>query len=30
MTNNYITVSALNNYLKRKFEADVHLNIGDL
>jgi len=26
MTNNYITVSALNNYLKRKFEADVHLN----
>lgn len=22
---NYITVSALNNYLKRKFEADVHL-----
>ena len=23
---NYITVSALNNYLKRKFEADVHLN----
>lgn len=23
---NYITVSALNNYLKRKFEADIHLN----
>ena len=23
---NYITVSALNNYLKRKFDADVHLN----
>lgn len=23
---NYITVSALNNYLKRKFEADVHLD----
>lgn len=22
---NYITVSALNNYLKRKFEADIHL-----
>ena len=22
----YITVSALNNYLKRKFEADIHLN----
>ena len=23
---NYITVSALNNYLKRKFEADAHLD----
>ena len=23
---NYITVSALNNYLKRKFDADIHLN----